>query len=253
MISTTGDLITYVLRAVGINGVGQTPLAEDSNVCLDMMRMLLAQWQRKRWLVWHEQEVSITSTGANFYTIGQGQDFDVGRPDKIAAAWARMLPVGGNNVDIPLAIIAAHEDWATITIKDLRSMPAAVFYDSSFPIGRVYFYPVPSAAHYGLHLVLKGSLPVYTSLTDPLALPEEYTEALLWSLCVRMSMMYGLPARQDHAAAMKIALQTIEAANSQIPLLSMPSAVMGRGGDVSSWIGRGLNHAWTLGGGCVLG
>ena len=54
MLDTTGDLITFVLRASGINGVGQTPLAEDSNTGLDFLRMLMAQWQRKRWLIWNE-------------------------------------------------------------------------------------------------------------------------------------------------------------------------------------------------------
>ena len=253
MIETTGDLVQFVLRAVGINGVGQTPLAEDANVCLDMLRMLIAQWQRKRWLIWNEQEVSKVATGANYYTIGSGQDFDVARPDKIHAAWCRMQPFGGPNpVDIPLSIIEAKEDWATITIKDLKSIPAAVFYDSSFPIGRVYFWPVPPASAYEMHLVVKATLPVYTSLTDPLNLPDEYIEALLWSLSVRMAMIYGLPARPDHLQAMKQAINVIEMANSQIPLLSMPAALSGHRGDVSSWQGRGLNQAWIVGGSSVL-
>jgi hypothetical protein len=254
MIETTGDLISFVLRASGINGVGQTPLADDSNTALDMLRMLISQWQRKRWLIWNLPEVPVVSTGAQWYTIGPGQDFDTARPDKIHAAWCRMQPFGGPNpVDIHLSIIESKEDWAGITIKDLKSLPAAVFYDSSFPIGRVTFWPVPSAAHYELHLVLKASLPVYTTLTDPLAVPDEYVEAMMWSLCMRMQMAYGLPARPDHVAAMRQAINTIEMANSQIPLLSMPSALVRGGGDVSSWVGRGLNHAWTLGGGCVLG
>lgn len=254
MISTTGDLITFVLRAAGINGIGQTPSAEDANTGLQWLHSLLAQWQRNRWLAWNEQEVSVVATGNNSYTIGPGQDFDTARPDKIHAAWCRMQPfTGPNAVDINLSIIEAHEDWAQITVKDLHSLPTAVFYDSSFPIGRVHFWPVPSGGLYEMHLVLKATLPVYTGLTDPLNLPDEYMEALIWSMCVRMQMSYGLPANRDHVAAMKHAIHVIEMTNSQIPLLNMPAAVIGRGGDVSSWVGRGLNHAWTLGGGCVLG
>lgn len=254
MISTTGDLITFVLRASGINGIGQTPSAEDANTGLDMLRMLIAQWQRNRWLVWNEQEVSVVSIGTGFYTIGAGQNFDTARPDKIHAAWVRMKPFNGPNpVDIPLEIIESKEDWAGITIKDLKSLPAAVFYDSSWPIGRVYFWPVPPAADYEMHIVVKAMLPVYTGLTDALNLPDEYIEALMWSLCVRMQMAYGLPARADHVAAMKHAIHVIEMTNSQIPLLSMPAALIGRGHDVSSWIGKGLNRAWIVGGSSVLG
>jgi hypothetical protein len=253
MISTTGDLITFTLRASGINGVGQTPLADDSNTGLDLLRMLIAQWQRKRWLIWNEQELSVVSTGNQFYTIGPGQDFDTARPDKIHAAWCRLQPfTGPNAVDLPLAIIEAKEDWAQIGVKDLVSLPAAVFYDSSFPVGRVIFWPVPSAAHYEMHLVVKASLPTYTTLTDPLAVPDEYLEAMMWSLCVRLQMAYGLPARSDHVAAMKQAINVIEMANSQIATMAMPAALGRHGGDVSSWVGRGLDHAWTVGGMCVL-
>lgn len=255
MIQTTGDLITFVLRSSGLNGVGQTPLAEDSNTGLDFLRMLIAGWQRKRWLIWNEVELSKVSTGANFYTIGLGQDFDSPRPDRIHAAWCRLKPFGGPNaVDLSLAIIESHEDWSGVTIKDLKSIPAAVFYDSSWPIGRVYFWPVPPGGDYEMHLVVKATLPTYTTLTDPLNLPPEYMEAVMWSLCVKLQMAYGLPARPDHVAAMKVAMDVVEMANAQIPLLSMPAALVGRrGGDVSSWQGKGLNQAWIVGGSSVLG
>jgi hypothetical protein len=254
MIETTGDLITFVLRASGINGIGQTPMAEDANTGLDFLRMLIAQWQRKRWLIWNLPEVSKVSTGAKSYSIGPGQDFDTARPDKIHAAWCRLQPFGGPSpVDLPLTIIEAKEDWALITIKDLKSLPEAVFYDSAFPVGRLYFYPVPPDATYEMHVVLKASLPVYTTLVDPLGLPDEYLEALVWSLAVRLQMAYGLPARAEHVAAMKQAINVIEMANSQIGQLGLPAFLSGRrGGDVSSWAGRGLDRAWVTGGDSVL-
>jgi len=252
MIESTGDLIHFALRSAGIVGVGQTPLADDANTALDMLRMLIAQWQRKRWLVWNEQELSVVSTGADYYTIGAGADFNTPRPDKIHAAWARINPQSGQNpVDIPLTIIEAKEDWATIGIKDLQSLPSAVFLDTAWPQGRVYFYPVaPAGSNYELFLVVKASLPVYTTLTDPLGVPDEYIEALLWSLCVRLQMIYGLPARPDHVAAMRQAINVVQMANTQIATLRMPS--FGGSGDVSSFVGRGLDRAWTVGGDSVL-
>jgi hypothetical protein len=256
MIVTTGDLITFTLRASGINGVGQTPIAEDSNTGLDMLRMVIAQWQQQRWLVWSETTISLLATGADFYTIGPGADFDVpSRPTKLHAAWCRMLPgaVGAPNpVDIPLAIIEAKENWSTIGIKDLKSLPSSVFLDTSWPIGRVYFWPVPPVAnHYEMFLVLSAALPTYTTLVDPLNLPPEYLEAVMWSLCVRLQMAYGLPARQDHSAAMRQAMNVVMLANTQMATLALPS--FGRySGDVSSWAGRGLNRAWVVGSEAVL-
>jgi len=252
MIESTGDLIHFALRSAGIVGVGQTPLADDANTALDMLRMLVGQWQKKRWLVWSERDLSVVSTGADFYTIGPGADFDTQLPDKLHAAWARINPQSGQNpVDISLSIIQAREDWATIGIKDLQSLPSAVFLDTSWPQGRVYFYPVaPAGANYELFITVKATLPVYTTLTDPLSLPDEYIEALLWSLCVRLQMIYGLPARPDHVAAMRQAVNVVQMANTQIATLRMPS--FGGSGDVSSFVGRGLDRAWTVGGDSVL-
>ena len=197
LIETTGDACKpSLLRASGINGVGQTPTADDSNTCLTFLQMLIAQWQRTRWLIWNEQEVSAVSTGALSYSIGPGEDFDTPRPDKIHAAWCRLQPFAGPNpVDLPLQIIEAREDYSQISIKDLKSLPAGVFYDSAFPVGQVYFWPVPPGGAYEMHLILKASLPVYSTLVDPLSLPDEYIEALVWSLCVRMQMAYMRAAR----------------------------------------------------------
>jgi hypothetical protein len=62
----------------------------------------------------------------------------------------------------------------------------------------------------------------------------------------------GAPVSPFLLGQARAALQTIRLANSQIPLLSLPVILGGRGGDVSSWAGRGLNRAWTLGGEAVL-
>jgi len=258
IVETAEQAVFLALRMAGrINDQqGVADLSADVNDAFALLVMMLGQWQRKRWLVWNEQEISLVSTGADFYTIGVGQDFDFPRPDKIHAAWCRLQPFGGPNaVDRPLAIIEAKEDWATIAIKDLRSLPAAVFYDSSFPTGRLYFWPVPSASTYEMHLVVKATLPIPAAITDTLDMPPEYIDAIVNNLAVRIAVASPggqvSPLLVAHARA---SLNTIRLANSQIPLLSMPAALSGRrGGDASSWVGRGLDMAWIVGGDCVLG
>lgn len=231
--------------------------SKDVDDAFSLLVMMLAQWQRKRWLVWNEQEVSLVSTGANSYTIGPtATDFITARPDKIHAAWCRLQPFAGPHpVDLPLTIIEAKEDWAQITIKDLQSIPAAVFYDSSYPVGKVYFWPVPIAAQYEMHLVVKATLPVPVTVTDQLNMPPEYLDAIVNNLAVRIAV--SSPGGQVSPLLLsqaRASLETIRLANSQIPLLSMPSALSGhRGSDKSSWSGAGLNQAWIVGGSSVLG
>jgi hypothetical protein len=252
--------------------------SKDVADAFSLLVMMLGQWQRKRWLVWHEEDVALVSTGADFYTIGPGEDFDCARPDKIHAAKIVIGPGGfgttaalpeqlpfplgaqqtvrtPNLVNIPLAIIEAKEDWNKIAIPDLKSIPSAVFYDSNFPVGRVHFWPVPPANAYEMQLTVKGSLPVYTTVNDDLALPPEYLDAVINNLAVRIALASpGAQVSPLLLAEARASLNTLKLANSQIPLLSMPAALVGRrGGDVSNWSGRGLDRAWTTGGNAVLG
>lgn len=252
MIQTAGDLITFALRASGLNGTGQTPSAEDANTGLQLLFSLLAQWQRKRWLVPDLGEVVCTATGTDPYTIGLGQQFNVARPDQITSAFARMLTGSGSNqIDFPLFIIEAREDYVKIPFKSIVSMPAALWYDSAWPVGFVHFYPIPPSGQYELHLNVKATLPVLTALTDTLSLPPEYMEALIWSLCVRLQMAYGLPARPDHMAAARQAMNTIRQANTQIGELALPS-IGGAGDDYTGWVGPGLGRPFVLDQGEVL-
>lgn len=254
MISTVGDLLNTVLKVAGILGVGQTAVPDDLNTGLDLLRALIAQWQKKRWLVFVEQTVSVAnSTGATTYSIGPGCDFDVnGRPDHISRAYVRIIPgVPPNLVDIPIEVFDALEDYSAISIKTLQTIPAAIYYESGYPTGQIYVWPVPPAGQYGIYLVLKLPLPTYISLSDPLSLPDEYTDALIWTMAVRMQMSYGLQARPDHVAAMRVAINTIRLANTQIPQLGMPAPV-GRIRSDLSLVGHGLGRAFVLDMGAVL-
>lgn len=232
--------------------MGQTPSAEDANTCLQALANLIAQWQRKRWLTYDLQEVAVvSSTGAQYYTIGTGQDFNCARPTHIKAAYVRILTGGPNLVDMPVEIINSREEYAHISVKTLQTIPYVVFLDTQFPVGRVYFWPVPPAGMYGLYLEVQSPLPTYSTLVDPLNIPLEYYEALEWSLCVRMQLKYGLPANPGHVAAMNQALGVLRVANAQIPELEIPRS-LGRIRSDVSLVGPGLGRAFVLDQGAVL-
>ena len=100
-------------------------------------------------------------------------------------------------IDYPLAIIKAREDYNNITLKGLATFPGALFYDSAFPLGSVFFWPVPTSGQFELHIACKASLPIYTTLTDQLNLPPEYLEALIWACAVRFSILFASCAVYD--------------------------------------------------------
>lgn len=241
MIKTPFDLILQTLKRSGLVGVGQTPSAEDANDGLDALNGLIAQWNRKRWLVWSLDDVAFTSTGAQSYTVGIGQQFNIARPDRLEFAYSRLLPnQGAQTLDTPLYIITSREEYSTITLKNLSTWPTSIFYDSQFPTGFVLPYPVPPANQYEIHIGVKNQITPFTSLQEVIntQIPPEYFEALSWNLAARLRPSYGLPPDEQVINLAKIGLNTLRQANHQIPIIDMPYGYPGA---------RNTGYGFTLG------
>jgi hypothetical protein len=221
--TTARDLITAAMDDAGIIGVGQTPLAEDTNKALSRLNAMIAQWSRRRWLVYHLVDIVFTGTGALSYSIGPGGDISANRPDRIESGYFRQLAgLPGNNVDYPLAILQSREDYNQIVLKTMPSVPAYVFYDSDFPLGNIFIWPLPNST-YEMHLSVKPALQSFPALNTEFALPPEYEEAIRLNLAVRLRVAYQLQPDAGLIGLAKVALNTIKNTNAQIPLLQMPS------------------------------
>ena len=229
--TTPRDLITLALKDSGALGVGQTALAEDENDGFVTLNQMLAQWQRKRFMVYQLVTVSLTSTGAQSYTVGPSGDFNVAvRPDKLQAAFFRQLVNSTpNQVDYPLELILAREDYNNIALKQLASFPSYVFYDPGYPLGTVYPWPVPQATIYSLHLTLPMVLAQFTTLSQTITMPDEYLAAIRFNLAQRFGVIYQLPDNPRLAALAEDALSTVRGANTQIPRLKMPADLVRSG------------------------
>lgn len=221
--TTPLDIITQALKKAGILGVGQNALAEDTNDAYSDLQDMLGQWQRKRWLIWHLVDYSFASTGAQYYTVGPGCDFDISpRPDKIESAFFRqIISSNPNHVDYPLSIIIAREDYNLISLKQLTSFPQYIFYDSGFPTGKVYPWPVIQDGLYTLFITVKETLNQFTSLNQEIAMPLEYMAALKFNLALRLRQAYQMPPDNELKGLAKDALNVIRNANAQIPRLQI--------------------------------
>lgn len=228
--TTALDLLNLAMKESGVLGVGQAASAEDVTDNLKRLNIMIAQWSRKRWLVWNLVATSLTSTGAQSYTVGPGQDFDIVRPDRLEDAYMRLLqPSGPNQVDYPLEIIEAREDYDRIGVKQLVSWPSYCFYDSGYPTGSVYFWPVPTASIYELFIVTKTVISQIATPATVINMPPEYEGAILYNLAVRMRPAYQLPPDPSLTALAEDALNLLRNANAQVPRLNMPQGLRGAG------------------------
>jgi hypothetical protein len=224
-VTTPLDIITLALKSVGVIGVGQTPLAEDSNDAFTQLNMMLGQWNRKRWLVYHLVTSGIVSTAAQSYSVGPGGDINVPkRPDRLEAAFFRQLIQSQpNQIDYPLEILEAREDYNNIALKQLQSFPSYIFYDSDWPTGHIYPWPVPQSAIYEVFITYKETLTAFTGLTQSIVLPDEYLAALMFNLAIRLYPQYSRPPDPVIVGLASDALNTIRGANVQIARLQMPT------------------------------
>lgn len=227
--STVNDLLTLALIDSGVTGQGQIPSAEDIQNALTRVNYMIAQWNRKRWLIYNLTDVFVTTNGAETYSIGPGQNFDTPRPDRLEdGCFLRQLATAGQQqIDYPLQLLSSHEDYNRIRLKTMGTWPSIMFYDSNWPTGTIFAWPVPQANQYELHILVKHQLTAFVNLTDTISLPPEYEAALSYNLQVRLRVAYRMPADPAMIALAKDALNVIRNANVQVPSMKMPPAVIG--------------------------
>lgn len=226
--TTPSDLIRLGLKDAGVLGQGQLPTGEDTNDCFLTVNQMLSQWQRKRYLVYHLVDLSIVSTGAQSYTVGPtGQIVAAPRPDRLEYAYNRQLiNATPNQADYPLRILESREDYSSVVMKKIGNFPWAIFYDTDFPNGSIFPYPIPLANLYEIHIVVKAPLSRFTSVNQVIVLPEEYEAAIRYQAALRFCPMFGMEASNDLKGLARDALQTIRGANMQVKRLTMPAELL---------------------------
>ena len=227
MTYTVSQIINLALKDAGIIGVGQVPNAEDTNDSFTRLNWMIDQWAQKRYLVWHLNDLSFVSTGAQSYTVGPGGNYNISpRPDRIEDAFLRQINITPLSIDYPLELIESRETYDRIALKTLKSFPTWLFYDSAWPTGSIFPWPVPQANIYEVHIVVKETLAEFTNTAQVISLPLAYFEALHLNLAVRLRDAYDLPVKPALVGLAKVALNTIRASNTQIARLKMPHGLM---------------------------
>lgn len=237
--STWIDLISLIFRDSGVLGVGQALQAQDTSDAVRRINMMLSQWKRRRWLVYHLVDYSLLMDGSLFYTIGAGGDLNVARPNSIESAFMRQAVQSvPNQIDYPLRLIQSYEDYSRIALKNMQAGPSwYLFYDSGYPLGKLYPWPLAGGSAGGsgpfeMHIQVKDELTAITTanLGQEIALPPEYEQAVY---SVQMQMVrsaYRLPPDATINGLARASLETLRTSNLQIPTLNMPVGIRGGGG-----------------------
>lgn len=228
------ELLADALIDAGVVGIDEQIEQPILTRAFKQANFLLRQWQRKRFLVYHLVDYPVVSTGAQSYTVGAGGSFNINpRPDRIESAFLRQLQPAsgaGSQVDFPMEIIPAREDYNRIVLKTLGTFSNSIFYDSGWPVATLYPWPVPQASIYEMHVTFKETLNQFQNLQQEINLPPEYEPALEFCLARRLRATYQMPMDPEINRLAREALNVIRLANVQIPLLTMPRPLRAQGG-----------------------
>jgi hypothetical protein len=209
-------------------GVGQSVSPDDTMDAFNTLNMMMGQFQVERLSVYHLVDAVKQSTGALSYTIGIGGDFNVLRPIKIESAFAR-LPQSGTGLytDFPCEIIPSREDYNRIGVKQLGSLPDSVYYDAGFPLGALYFWPVPNAS-YELHVTTMETLQQFAAPASVVNLPPPYMAMIRYQLAVYLAPSYQIQPMSTLVGLATNAKRVVKRMNHQIAKMTMPAGVLNR-------------------------
>lgn len=170
------------------------------------------------------------------------------RPLVINSAFVRIntnsngQPIVNGGLDYPVAILSV-EEYEMIGLKTLSGpWPKALYYQPTEVLGNIFVWPNPSQGE--MHLFCDTIFRQYSSLSDPVVLPQGYTMALRWCLAERLMPMYGKNIPTQIAMIQGFAAQS----KATIKRTNMRPVQAARYPD-SLLVGKQKDAGWILSGG----
>lgn len=188
--ATANDLIEHAALKLGAKMTGEALTADEANDSLDILNSMLDAWAIDGFLVYQIVQDSYSwASGNASRTIGSGGNLNGARPVRIESGTCFR---DSSNVDYPVAIVRDRATYDSLVSKtDTTTFPEILYYDTAYPLGTIYVYPVPSST-----LTLKlnhwQTLQNFASLTTDLALPKGYQWCIEHNLAVALAPVFSI-------------------------------------------------------------
>ena len=188
---TASDLIESAALKLGAKATGEALTADEATDSLSVLNSMLDNFSTNELLVYQIVQDSYTwASGSSSRTIGSGGSLNGTRPKRIESIYFR----DSSNYDYPVKVWRDRIAYDSVADKTIQStLPEFVFYDTAFPLGVLYAYPVPSAS-----LTVKIShwqiLQSFAALTTDLALPPGYQWMIEHNLAEALQPLFAMQA-----------------------------------------------------------
>lgn len=230
MADTALTLIVDALIDIGVLADTEVPTAAQAQSALRKLNNMIDSWNIENLSVYGStQHVLPLEPNKSIYTIGEGGDLDIPRPNNITSAAARQNGVPTTSqVDYPLYMMNAQE-YQDITVKGLTSPwpNMAVWFNPKYPLIECYVYPIPTGNDFSVIFWDSGILSNLT-LNQEVNFAPGYKRAITANLCSELAPSYGVQVPNDMKQIAISSKADIKTKNLQINQLSTGQVRQGR-------------------------
>lgn len=231
---TVRNLIIGSMRLLGLVQVNEVPSDSDMEVALDSLRGMIDSFANNRLLVYDISQFVFTTTGAQTYTMGPGEDIDIERPLNIERAYARLNGNSLQQLDIAMQSLT-YEQYSGISVKNTASTFGFAFYnDGNYPISNLSLFPIPAAGNQ-IILWLREPLLNFDDINALVTYPPGYERFFRFNLAVELSPEFGVTPSDFVTSNATSSRLTLEQTNS------VPRYAKGDGGTIRN----GNNRQWN--------
>lgn len=187
---TTNDIIKRAMRVAGVITQYQNPTNQQYEQHRFDLNAMCKLWALDLPRLWQNTEFSITPVaGTSSYTFGSGGSVTVRALELTSLRW-----YDGTN-DSPRIRLVSRDEYLTIPDKTSSGVPTLAYYELGRDSGTLYIWQVPASGDIpdGTERIKGTYAPTiedFDNTTDNPDLPQEWIEAMVYNLAVRICPQY---------------------------------------------------------------
>jgi len=185
------EIIQDAAEEIGIAIDGEALDAAVISVAKRVLNRMVKAWVAYGLNLWKRDTKSITLVAStNTYTLG---------PTGTVASSARPLRIincerkDTDNITTPMTFMELSE-YEDLSNKETTGTPVNFYYSPDLPDGTLKVWPTPdaaAAAEYTVEIIYHAPFEDFDASTDDPDFPQEWLEALVYGLALRLAPKYG--------------------------------------------------------------
>lgn len=230
--ATVLEHISDALTELGVLADGEVPTAAQAAHGLRTLNRLVDQWKAERLQIYVIRRSGWAMTsGVPSYSVGTGGTFNIPRPMTIDHVSVMDSTQGTAGLEYPLRQLT-EDERAAIPDKLLPApLPQAWYYDTTFPLAFLRFYPAPTSSTLLAMIYAPEAVATFAAISTAVSLPPGYERLIVKGLAVELAPSYEKQPDPNLIRQAMDAKAVVKASNFKMQDLSFEAgALIGHGG-----------------------